>query len=552
MEKLDIRREFAKVAGEQSVLGDPQGAISYAYMRVSSAPQAEEGASGLPRQLFHIHEVALRENIYVPFDLLFVDDGYSGFEFTSRPAFTKLRYELRTNKRAGHLIVEDIDRLSRNADWHQGFLLDELARREVCIHFYQEPSSELERYIKGYIAQESMRKEIERMRQGKLYKAMDGRVTATRAAYGYRISDPKDSHYIIDEVEAKTVKMIFNSLTVDRLTLGKIATRLNEMGIPGRRGGRWDPGTLSQIIHNEVYKGWYITNRHTYEVVGYDESGKPKRKWRIRPEEEWIWVPVPPIVTEEQWDQAGEVVKSNRTFSKRKATGMFSNWLLSGLIECEICHYQFRAARGGTSIKGQLGAIRYYHCGGRWSHKARALGTACRSRFMHADLLESVVWNKIQDLILQPERVFQVLDEEYSHHRVQDMDSQLAYITSHIVSLEKTKARWDAAYAREIIDIEDYEGKVKGIRVKLTNLQQKKEQVEAEYMRLREETNLEQEIRERLEGLRSGLHTELPHDVKRSIVTILVDKIVFNSDTGKGTIYGAIPPTLFELHSSPK
>ena len=552
MEKLDLQREFLRIAGAHGVLGNQQGTIAYGYARVSSALQAEEGASGLPRQLTHLHEAALRERLFIPFDLVFVDDGYSGFRFADRPAFTRLRYELRSNKRADHLIVEEIDRLSRNADWHQGFLLEEFVRREVQIHFYNEPGSELERYIKGYIAQEAMRKEQERMRLGKLYKAMDGRVTATRAAYGYHISDSKDSHYVLDDEEAPIVKTIYDWLTEERSTLGQIAVRLNELQVPGRRGGKWSPGTLLNMVKNEVYKGWFITNRLTYEIVGYDDSSKPKRKWRTRPEEEWIWVPVPAIVSEEQWDKAHEVLRGNRTFSSRRSKGEFSNWLLSGLIECEICHYQYRAARGGTSVKGQLGPIRYYHCGGRWSHKARALGSACRSPYVHAEVLEAAVWDKIQELILHPERVFQVLTEEYTNQQVRDLDNQLAYITSQAVKLEKAKARWDAAYARAIIDIDDYEDKVKHIRAKLAGLRQKQSELEFEYEKLRQESDLKDEIQRRLEGLRSGTLPDLPYDLKRTITTILVDKIVLNSTTGRGIIYGAIPPTLFELHSSPK
>ncbi|HRJ41726.1 MAG TPA: recombinase family protein [Caldilineaceae bacterium] len=199
MEKVDIQQVFAVIAGKNPVLGNPQGEKAYGYTRVSSAGQAEEGASGLPRQIEHVHKAAIRDNLYIPVDLLYVDDGYSGFEFVERPALTRLRYDMRTKKQASHLVVEEIDRLSRNADWHQGFLLNEFTRQKVKVHFYNEPGSEIERYLRGYMAQESMRKELERMQLGRVYKAMDGRVTAVRSAYGYDISDPKDSHYVINE-----------------------------------------------------------------------------------------------------------------------------------------------------------------------------------------------------------------------------------------------------------------------------------------------------------------------------------------------------------------
>lgn len=549
MEKIDIKREFQAIAGENSVLGNPNGAIAYGYARVSSAIQADESASGLPRQLRHIHQTALRDSLYIPFELLFVDQGYSGFEFADRPAFTRLRHELRSGKHAEHMVVEEIDRLSRNADWHQGFLLDEFARRKVAVHFYSQPASELERYIKGYMAQEAMSKEKERMRLGKIYKAMDGRVTATRAAYGYQLSDPKDTHYVIDEQEARVVKMVYDWLTSDRKTLYEIATILNDMKIPGRRGGTWSPGTLLNMVKSEVYKGWFITNRNTYEKTGYDDDGKPKRKWRKRPEEEWIRVPVPPLVSEEQWAEAKAVLKSNSTH-KGRHVGEFSNWLLSGLIECDICHYVYQAGRGGVYVKGQLPKIRYYHCGGRWSHRARALEIACRSPYVRAEDLEEAVWAKIEELILHPEQVISFLEAGPLKDRAKEFENQLQYLSTQIVRLKNERTRWDAAYAREILSLDDYEQKVTNIREKLITLEQNRQKIEIDYAKMQQDHDLEKEVRSRLEGLRSGLAPSLPSELKRAIVTILIDKIVFNAETGSGTIFGAIPPTHFELHSA--
>lgn len=551
MEKIDIKREFMKIAGESAVLGSPGNNLSYGYARVSSAVQTEEGASGLPRQLQHIHKAALRDNLAIPFELLFVDDGYSGFEFVDRPAFTRLRHELRSGKRAEHIVVEEIDRLSRNADWHQGFLLDEFARRKVTVHFYHEPSSELERYIKGYIAQEAMRKEKERMRLGKIYKAMDGRVTATRAAYGYQLSDSKDTHYIIDEQEARIVRMVYDWLTQERRTLNRIAATLNDMAVPGRLGGKWSPGTLLNMVKNEVYKGWFITNRTTYEAIGFDDDGKRKRKWRTRPEEEWIRVPVPPLVSAEQWAEAHEVLRSHRSY-KGRHSGSCSNWLLSGLIECEICHYVFQAARGGTSVKGQMCPIRYYHCGGRWSHKARALGSACRSRYVHADVLEATVWSKIAELIFYPDHFISYLEENLIGQRSKEFENQLDYLNSQITRAKNERLRWDAAYAREILSLDDYDARVKDIQMKLKNLEQAKQKVENDYKNLQQESDLKNEITRRLEGLRAGITPDIPYELKRSILTILVDKIVMNADTGEGTIFGAIPPTHFEIYSALK
>jgi hypothetical protein len=81
----------------------------------------------LPRQIEHIHAIARDKGYRIPWDLVFADD-YTGFEFVGRPALEELRDEYKgyRNKRASAVVMEHIDRLSRNSDWHQGFLLDEM------------------------------------------------------------------------------------------------------------------------------------------------------------------------------------------------------------------------------------------------------------------------------------------------------------------------------------------------------------------------------------------------------------------------------------------
>nr|MBP6178487.1 hypothetical protein [Anaerolineales bacterium] len=44
---------------------------------------------------------------------------YYGFEFSDRPELSRLRREYSSDKRRAHVVViEHLDRLSRNADWH--------------------------------------------------------------------------------------------------------------------------------------------------------------------------------------------------------------------------------------------------------------------------------------------------------------------------------------------------------------------------------------------------------------------------------------------------
>lgn len=103
--------EFFKEAFDQlaqgGCIGDPNGQPAYAYLRVSSAGQAEEGRSGLPRQILRCHEIALARWLSIPWELVFADD-HSGFEFRERPDLSRLREEYKRPQRRANAVVMSI------------------------------------------------------------------------------------------------------------------------------------------------------------------------------------------------------------------------------------------------------------------------------------------------------------------------------------------------------------------------------------------------------------------------------------------------------------
>src|SRR5690348_10943797 len=100
-----VKDEFDRIA-VGGLLGDPDGKSAYAYLRVSSQGQAEEGRSGFPRQLLHVHEKALQLHLCITWELVFFDD-HTGFEFRDRPALGSLRELVRSIVRpADDLVIE--------------------------------------------------------------------------------------------------------------------------------------------------------------------------------------------------------------------------------------------------------------------------------------------------------------------------------------------------------------------------------------------------------------------------------------------------------------
>src|SRR5438105_3767424 len=112
-----LKNDFDALATD-GYIGDPAGQPAYIYIRVSSEEQAEEGRSGLPRQIQHCHEIAKQHGYKISWDTCFADD-HSGFEFRDRPELNRLRREYASpGRRANAVVIEHLDRLSRNSEWH--------------------------------------------------------------------------------------------------------------------------------------------------------------------------------------------------------------------------------------------------------------------------------------------------------------------------------------------------------------------------------------------------------------------------------------------------
>lgn len=86
----------------------------------------------------------------------------------------------------------------------------------------------------------------------------------------------KEHHIILDPIpeEVEVVKSIFDRyLKGDSMT--GIARTLNERGLKGKRGGKWDRKTISRMLTNPVYVGLLRWEDHIY--LGPHKAVIPKR-----------------------------------------------------------------------------------------------------------------------------------------------------------------------------------------------------------------------------------------------------------------------------------
>lgn len=186
--------------------------------------------------------------------------------------------------------------------------------------------------------------------------------------FGYRNSEGGTLEVI--EVEAETVKLIYDKYINEGLGLRLIAQHLNERDIKTRRGGRWNMVTIRDILRNPTYTGTY--HRFGLRLPKVHEA----------------------IISPKTYRMAQDQTKARRPSSRSVDTEPF---LLSGLAICSYCKNKMMGVtrrqswkrKGGDTVRG---VYRYYQC------QTRNNQSLCGYHTWRAGVLEDTVLSQLRDI----------------------------------------------------------------------------------------------------------------------------------------------------------
>lgn len=532
-------------------IGDPNGKDAYGYLRVSSKLQAEEGKTGLPRQIESIHLKALEQHYRISWNMIFADD-HTGFEFEDRPQLQKLLTEIRNKnkRRANAVIIENIDRLSRNADWHQGYLLEQFKKYDIAVFAFKEMGNRITRSVLGAVAQDGMEDSIRRMAEGMKKKLQSGRVTGKTPAYGYKLVDSNgnegakarlDSHYAIREDEAEVVRFIYNRVAIDGVPLRTLCAELDLLYKPPKKSRCWEKALVSSILKNEVYYGEYIGNRKKLITVPSPNNesmingsqSKTVKKVIHRPKEEWIIVPVPPIVSKDIWQRANDILVKNSQTSSRNG---HEKYLLTGLVKCATCGYTYIGQRTLHSN----GVITYhYRCSTFTRGKTIKNAIGCTQGSVGAKGFEAAVWKIVCDVLTDPTPTLEALETLYNNEDNGQIKSQIKYLKDQIEICGYEDKRviqgYNAGVFTEQEAIEQrllIKQKIEKHKELLNSLQERlltTEEYEAQKILVLDRTK-------RYKAM--GIEETTDFDEKRRILRTNITKIVLNTHTKRFEVFG--------------
>ena len=304
------------------------------YARVSS--DSDEQLNSLGNQISY-YEDLIKKNAawsYVPG---YIDEGLSGISTRKRENFNRMVEDAAEGK-FDFIITKEISRFARNT-------LDSIRyTRELLGHgvgvFFQndnintlDEDSELRLSIMSSIAQDELRKLSSRVKFGHQQAIKSSVVLGNSRIFGYV---KNGGRLVIDEAEAQMVRELFELYATDAYSMKQIEEIFWQRGYRNLKGNKISHTTMSNMISNPKYKGYYVGNK----VKVVDMFTK---KQKFLPPEEWVMFKdesgeiVPAIVSEELWDKAN-VILTRRSDDVKARQGICNHAnLLTGKLFCTCC-----------------------------------------------------------------------------------------------------------------------------------------------------------------------------------------------------------------------
>ena len=402
------------------------------YARVSS--ESDEQLNSLGNQISY-YENLIRKNLEWTFVPGYIDEGLSAATTKKRENF----HRMVEDGKAGLfdlIITKEITRFARNTlDSIQ--YTRELLNAGVGVFFQNDnintfdEDSELRLTIMSGIAQDELRKLSSRVKFGHQQAIKNSVVLGNNRIFGYQ----KDrGRLIIDEEQAPMVRELFQLYATGEYSMKQIETLFWQKGYRNHNGKKIAHTTMSNMISNPKYKGYYVGNK--VKVVDLFT-----KKQKFLPPDEWVMFKdetgeiVPALVSEELWDTANAVLKKRSEDVKNRQGICNHANLLTGKLYCTCC---------GTAYYRRDSVDRQGNKNSKWvcSGKIKNGAESCDSFAVYEDELKPLLLEVFREA--QPH--IEALIEEYVQmykeiHQGDDLNRRIEALQHSIETIQKKKQK---------------------------------------------------------------------------------------------------------------
>ena len=474
------------------------------YARVSTG--SDEQANSLLNQIGYYFDFinGIKEWTFIDG---YTDEALSGTSVTKRESFLQMITDAKS-KKFDFIITKEISRFSRNTLDSIKYT-QELLSVGVGVLFQSDsintlmPDSELRLTIMSSIAQDEVRKLSERVNFGMQRSIANGVVHGNNNIWGY---EKENGKLVILEEEAELVRKIFTMYATENIGIRTISLRLNKLGLNNRNGNPLTMSTIRRIITNPKYKGYYCGNKsHKIDYRLETKVMKNKSDWVMYKDEE----AVPPIVSEELWEKANEILElRSKKQSAVDKTSYQNKYTYSGKIFC------------GEHNKPFYHDIYKYPSGNKelWKCKSK---NECNTPVIYTTEMDAIVKEIYAQYLQDKDSIIETLVNIYSSVvGASKNDEQLNKLTAQIATIKKKKDKLLSLNVDGRISDDEFEERNEGFNNEISVISQK-------IAKIHEDTRRSENLAKTMDDIRKVLLGELDFakGFNNSIVDALIERV---------------------------
>ena len=399
--------------------------------------------------------------------------------------------------KSGHitaLIFSKLARLARNT--RELLEFSDIFRADgadlISLHESIDTSTPPGRFFYTMIAAmaEWEREEIaERVAASVPIRAKLGKPLGGAAPFGYRW---ENRQLVPDPNEAPVRKLIYE-LFLEHRRKKTVARLLNEMGHRTRNSSKFTDTTIERLLRDPTAKGLRRAN--------YTKTLGEKKHWQLKPRDQWVHIPVEPIISQELWEQCNVLLderKNNRKPMARKAVQLFA-----GFVYCHCGKKMYVPS-----------SLPKYYC------------FICHNKILTEDL-EHVFQEQLKSFFLSPQEIERYLSQ--ADHTIKEKEDLLRTLERERQEAKEHTDKLVKLYLNDQISKEGFGKEYRPFEERLKQLEEELPRLQAELDFLKIRYLSSDQVFSEARDLYSNWH-KLQFDDKRKIVESIVEKITIGKD----------------------
>jgi site-specific DNA recombinase len=320
-------------------------------------------------------------------------------------------------------------------------------------------------------------------------RAKLGKPLGGQAPFGYRW---RDKQLIPEPKEVPVVRLMFE-LFLEHKRKRTVARLLNEKGYRTRSNVQFTGTSVRRLLHDPTAKGKHRLN--------YTKSAGEGKSWGYKPEEEWEYLDVEPIISARLWDECNAILRDQK--QKHKTPARRPIHLFTGFVYC--------------------------HCGGKMavlSNSPKYVCVACKNKIL-PDALETIFHEQLKGFFFSPNELEKHLEK--TDLVIKEKQELLERLVQDRSNLERQKEKISRAYYSDEISVKTFGAEFRPLEERLEAIKRQIPELQGEIDFLKIKYLSSDEIISEAKGLYSKW-SDLLFDEKRKIVESITDRITIEKE----------------------